>query len=72
MLLACSSPLDEKLAEIPHETLALLGVFMIDTPTPYDFNMFAKLNVSDLDLKIARTVLIFTSKLTFFSSISLY
>ena len=72
MLLACSSPFAEKLAEIPHETLALLGVLIIDTPTPYDLRMFAKLKVSDLDLKIAKIVLIFTSKLTFFSSITLY
>lgn len=66
MFRACSSPFAEKLAEIPQETFALRGVLMIDTPTPYDFRMFAKLKVSDLDLKIAKIVLIFPSKLTFF------
>lgn len=34
IFLACSSPFAEKLAEIPQDTLALRGVFIIDTPMP--------------------------------------
>ena len=45
---------------MPHETLALLGVFIMSTLTPYDFKMFANVIVSDLDLNTAKIVFIFT------------